>query len=139
MVNPDGDGLVELTDATTSESLTVIQDSFRTKGRRRAIVEIGTSGGTDIDLDQFAVQVRVKEGSGNWNALASAWGTANETEVVIDSPTNLAALAHAAIEHAIVDFHGAAEARVLTAQAGVTGSAVTRTLKVKFSDHKGGN
>lgn len=137
--NPDGEGLFETSDTSDDVTLTQIGDSMRTKGRRFMVLEIGTSGGSDIDFDQFEVHARIKQGTGKWHVLVDAWQGGNLSEVLLFSTADLKVLARGETEAAILAVGGWEEVRALSAQAGVTASPVTRNLKFRMGLHKGGN
>ena len=135
---PDGNGLFETSDTTDDEALTQIGDSMRTKGRRFMVLEIGTAGGSVIAFDQFELQARIKQGVGVWHTLVDAWLGGNLSEVLLFNTADLKTMAHGATEAAILAVGGWEEVRALSAQAGVTGVAVTRTLKMRMALHTGG-
>lgn len=132
--NPDETGLFETDDTTDNEVLNQIGDSVQTVGKRRTLLTIGLSGGSVIAFDQFTIEGRIEAGTGDWLTIQAAWGTGEEDNILLLSPTNLAVLAHGASSWALLDIGGFAEIRCQSAQAGVTGSAVTRTLKIRIID-----
>ncbi len=132
--NPDETGLFETADTDDSEVLNQIGDSLQSVGKRRALLTIGTSGGSVIAFDQFTIEGRIEAGSGDWITIQAAWGTGEEDNILLLSPVVLETLAHGASSWALLDIGGFAELRCQAAQAGVTASAVTRTLKIRILD-----
>lgn len=130
-------GLFETSDTTVdpdSQVLNAIGDSLKTSNKRRALLTIGTSGGSVIAFDQFTIEGRIEEGSGDWLTIQAAWGTGEEDNILLLSPTDLATLAHGDTEWALLDIGGFAEIRCQSAQVGATAAAVTRTLKIRLVD-----
>ena len=135
--NPDTTGLFETSDTTVdpdSQVLNAIGDSLQTVGKRRALLTIGTSGGSVIAFDQFTIEGRIVAGSGDWLTIQAAWGTTEEDNILLLSPTALEDLAHGASSWALLDIGGFAEIRCQSAQVGATAAAVTRTLKIRILD-----
>lgn len=135
--NPDSDGLFSTSDTTVdpdSQVLNAIGDSLQTLGKRRALLTIGTSGGSDVDFDQFTIEGCIVVGSGDWLTIQAAWGTGAEDNILLLSPTDLATLARGDTEWALLDIGGFAEIRCQSAQVGATASAVTRELNIRILD-----
>jgi len=130
MRNPSSDNALIGTDTASAETLTTVVDSLNTTNMKRVHIAIGISGGSVIAFDQFVLSGRIKRGTGSWLSLQSAWGTTEEDAFLLKSPGALESLAHDASSYAVVDIWGFEEIRVQSAQAGVTASAVTRTLAI---------
>ncbi len=128
LINPSEENAFSGTDTTDSETINTVVGSFNVLGKKRVLIDIGISGGSVIAFDAFALQGRVRLGTGSWLSIQAAWGTTEEGGLVLLSPVALESLAHGASSFAVVDIEGFEEIRVQSAQAGVTASAVTRTL-----------
>lgn len=128
--NPNSDNAFTGSDTTDDEVLNTIVGSFKTLGQKRVHISIGTSGGSVIAFDQFALQGRIRVGQGSWLSLQAAWGASEEDAKLILSPVVLETLAHGASSFAVVDIEGFEEIRCQSAQVGVTASAVTRALTI---------
>jgi len=133
--NPDTTGLFETSDTTVdpdSQVLNQIGDSLQTIGKRRALLTVGTAGGSVVAFDQFRVEGRIDPGTGDWLPIQAAWGTGEEDDILLLSPVVLETLAHGASSWALLDIGGFAEIRCQSAQVGATAAAVTRTLKIRI-------
>lgn len=113
--------------AQTSETLTAIGNAVECNGRfSEACFRVDSTGGSVIALDAFELQIQSDAGSG-WETFISAW-TADIVEQMPWQSGNLALLAHGGEDSAWVKLPPCHAIRFLSAQAGITASAVTVTV-----------
>lgn len=125
---PDDKGLYTITDTTDDELLTDIgSNSLQVRDYDWAMMQVGLSGGSVIDFDQFVMLAEAKD-STVFSTLLAAWTVVNTGPFVYGE--NLATLPHGSTRFVILDLRGLDEIKFQSAQAAATASVVTRLINM---------
>lgn len=117
----------------TSETLTQIGDILTPGGAYQYCgFMLESSGGSEINLDQFVMQGRWHKDA-DWIIINAAAFETKSDVIVIPAASDMDALAHGTNLSCCIRFGPYPQVRFLSAQAGVTASAVTILVKGIFS------
>lgn len=113
--------------SATAETLATIHEVFNAHRYSEMAFELSSAGGSSVALDQFELQIK-PHASAAYDTYISDWSSTIADKLISKTAT-LNTLSHGTVETAVVKIPPCYSIRFQSAQAGVTASAVTITLR----------
>lgn len=119
----------------TAETLAIVGEVLVLGGLYQFLtLELSSAGGSAVALDQFEVQVKAHPDAA-WETLLSSGYDTQSDHVAVPAGNTLNTLAHGSAETCVLRLGPFYAVRLMSAQAGVTASAVTVTARGLLSIH----